>query len=72
MTTATKAQLDLIYSNTAASNESRNIGAFNLGHCGAHASCMQAQVSDTVSRIQTLRKRPVQRGYSKPTPWPSK
>ncbi|MFK3607722.1 hypothetical protein [Pseudomonas sp. AP19] len=56
----------------AVSNESLNSEALNLGHPGTHLSCMQAPVSDAVSRLQTLLQKPIQRGYLKPTPWPSK
>jgi hypothetical protein len=59
-------------SKTAVSNELLNIEALNLGHHGTHLSCMQASVSDTFSRLQNLSQKPVQRGYLKPTPWPSK
>jgi len=59
-------------SKTAASNESLNIEALNLGHCGTHLSCMQAPVSDAVLRLETLQKKPVLRGNLKPAPWPSK
>jgi hypothetical protein len=59
-------------SKTAASKEPLNIEALNLGHRGTHLSCMQAPVQATASRLQTLRQKTVQRGYLKPTPWPSK
>nr|WP_192963407.1 hypothetical protein [Pseudomonas fluorescens]CEK42232.1 hypothetical protein PQBR57_0279 [Pseudomonas fluorescens SBW25] len=56
----------------AGSNEPLNIEALNLGHPGTYLSGMQAPVSDAVSRRQTRFPDPVQRGYLKPTPWPSK
>jgi hypothetical protein len=59
-------------SNTAASNESLNIEALNLGHCGTHLSCMQATVPDAVLRLEALQKKPVHRDHLKPMPKLSK
>ncbi len=44
--------------------------SLTVGHCGSYLSVQEPDAGSR--RMQMLAKTPAKRGYTKPTPWPSK